>query len=123
MGQVVQFNKRQPQHPFVSDKPLPKQLGPAHKKQPYDRKGKPKQAWVAAIIGGCVVAGFVGLEVGPPLVGCGIKGNISRTTGERIYHVLGQEYYWATRINWLNGEQWFCSEAAAQQAGWRRSRV
>jgi hypothetical protein len=52
-----------------------------------------------------------------------VKANISVNTGEKIYHMLGQEYYWLTRINWLSGERWFCSEMAARQAGWRKSRV
>jgi hypothetical protein len=75
------------------------------------------------MIGGSVVAGFIGLEVGPPLIGCSVKANISVNTGEKIYHVPGQEYYWQTRINWLIGERWFCSEMAARQAGWRKSRI
>jgi hypothetical protein len=58
-----------------------------------------------------------------PLSGCNIKGNISIRTGERIYHVPGQEYYDATRISLRHGERWFCSEEEARQAGWRRSRV
>ena len=53
--------------------------------------------------------------------GCRIKGNIS-SKGERIYHVPGQEYYDRTRISTSKGERWFCSEAEAQSAGWRRSR-
>jgi endonuclease YncB( thermonuclease family) len=53
---------------------------------------------------------------------CSIKGNISFTTGERIYHVPGQIYYSVTRINTSKGERWFCSEAEARAAGWRRSR-
>lgn len=53
---------------------------------------------------------------------CSVKGNISPNTGERIYHVPGQEYYSETRISLGMGERWFCSEAEAQQAGWRRSR-
>lgn len=52
---------------------------------------------------------------------CVIKGNISRRTGERIYHVPGGEYYDVTRIDRLKGERWFCSEAEAKAAGWRRS--
>jgi hypothetical protein len=64
----------------------------------------------------------VGYEFGPPLFGCSVKGNIS-FGGERIYHVPGQEYYSATRINLFKGEHWFCSEAAARAAGWRKSRV
>lgn len=53
---------------------------------------------------------------------CNIKGNISYYGGERIYHVPGQEYYSATRINLLKGERWFCSEAEARAAGWRKAR-
>ena len=69
------------------------------------------------------MAGFIGLEVGPPLVGCRVKVNVSFNTGEKLYHVLGLEYYWQTRINLLSGERWFCSDMAARQASWRKSRV
>lgn len=51
-----------------------------------------------------------------------IKGNIN-SEGERIYHVPGQRYYDATIINPANGERWFCTEAEAIEAGWRKSRV
>ncbi|WP_165814819.1 thermonuclease family protein [Labrenzia sp. 011] len=53
---------------------------------------------------------------------CNIKGNISFSTGERIYHLPGQEFYSKTRIDTGNGERWFCSEAEARAAGWRRAR-
>jgi hypothetical protein len=53
---------------------------------------------------------------------CTIKGNISVNTGERIYHVPGGEYYDPTKINTDDGERWFCTEAEARAAGWRRSR-
>jgi hypothetical protein len=53
---------------------------------------------------------------------CDIKGNISIETGERIYHVPGQKYYAATRISPQYGERWFCSEAEARAAGWRKAR-
>jgi len=53
---------------------------------------------------------------------CNIKGNISMRTGERIYHVPGGEVYNATVINPAKGERWFCSEAEARAAGWRKSR-
>jgi hypothetical protein len=53
---------------------------------------------------------------------CKIRGNISQATGERIYHVPGQEFYSVTRIHPSHGERWFCSEAEAQQAGWRPAR-
>ena len=52
---------------------------------------------------------------------CRIKGNIS-SKGERIYHVRGGQFYDRTRIDTSMGERWFCSEAEAQAAGWRRSR-
>ncbi|TIO89337.1 MAG: thermonuclease family protein, partial [Mesorhizobium sp.] len=42
--------------------------------------------------------------------------------GERIYHVPGQKYYSVTVINQAKDERWFCSEAEAAAAGWRRSR-
>jgi len=54
---------------------------------------------------------------------CNIKGNISLNTGERIYHVPGQQYYAETRISLEKGERWFCSEAEARAAGWRKSRI
>jgi hypothetical protein len=53
---------------------------------------------------------------------CNIKGNISINTGERIYHVPGQEYYGDTKISPRYGERWFCSEADARAAGWRRAK-
>lgn len=53
--------------------------------------------------------------------GCDIKGNISRT-GQRIYHLPGQKDYDKTRISEIKGERWFCSEAEASNAGWRRAR-
>ena len=52
---------------------------------------------------------------------CAIKGNISKS-GTRIYHVPGGRFYGQTRINTSKGERWFCTEAEARAAGWRRSR-
>jgi endonuclease YncB( thermonuclease family) len=52
---------------------------------------------------------------------CTIKGNISVSSGERIYHVPGQEHYGKTRISIGKGERWFCSEAEARAAGWRKA--
>lgn len=86
------------------------------------------EAFYLAIIGAGVV-GYFGVEVADmsaPVpafaVGCTIKGNVSINSGERIYHVPGQEYYDATRISPQYGEKWFCSEAEARAAGWRRAR-
>ena len=54
--------------------------------------------------------------------GCSIKGNISINTGERIYHMPGQEHYWETKISPQYGERWFCTEDEARAAGWRKAR-
>ena len=55
-----------------------------------------------------------------PKNACPIKGNISRK-GAHIYHVPGGQYYTRTRIDTGKGERWFCSEAEAREAGWRRA--
>ena len=52
---------------------------------------------------------------------CAIKGNVSYSGGQRIYHVPGQYYYDETVITPARGERWFCSEAEAMAAGWRRA--
>jgi len=52
---------------------------------------------------------------------CVIKGNVSINSGEHIYHVPGQEFYTRTRISPEYGERWFCSEAEARAAGWRKA--
>ena len=54
--------------------------------------------------------------------GTGIKGNISRNSGERIYHVPGSSSYDETRIDEADGERWFCTEDDARRAGWRPRR-
>jgi hypothetical protein len=48
------------------------------------------------------------------MAGCDIKGNISVTSGERIYHLPLQDYYDETRIDFSKGERWFCSESEAR---------
>lgn len=52
--------------------------------------------------------------------GCDIKGNIS-ASGDRVFHVPGQQDYAATVIDESRGEQWFCSEQEAINAGWRKA--
>ena len=49
-----------------------------------------------------------------------IKGNIS-SDGEKIYHVPGGASYDGTVIDEAKGERWFCTEADAIAAGWRKS--
>jgi endonuclease YncB( thermonuclease family) len=51
---------------------------------------------------------------------CLIKGGI-RPSGLRIYHVPGGRYYDLERVDEARGERWFCSEADALAAGWRKS--
>jgi micrococcal nuclease len=50
-----------------------------------------------------------------------IKANIS-SSGERIYHVPGQQFYNQTQIDEASGERWFCTEQQAMDAGWRKSK-
>ena len=52
---------------------------------------------------------------------CRIKGNISRK-GTSIYHVPGGYSYAKPRIDTAKGERWFCTEAEARAAGWRRAK-
>ena len=53
--------------------------------------------------------------------GCEIKGNISVETGEKIYHIPGQEWYNETNISPEYGERWFCTEEEARANGWRKA--
>jgi cold shock CspA family protein len=60
----------------------------------------------------------------PPRPECNIKGNVSQYyDNERmyIYHVPGGKYYAETVICPEEEERWFCSEAEAIAAGWRKS--
>ncbi len=51
---------------------------------------------------------------------CLIKGNIS-SKKEKIYHIPNCVYYKKTVINPTAGEEWFCSEAEAKAAGFRKA--
>ena len=51
---------------------------------------------------------------------CSIKGNISMS-GEKIYHLAGCGSYVKTTVEESRGERWFCSEAEAEAAGWRKA--
>lgn len=48
---------------------------------------------------------------------CQIKGNIG-SSGERIYHIRGQQYFLETLVN-KPGERMFCTEAEGRAAGFR----
>lgn len=80
----------------------------------------------ALAIGGAVAgmqpgSSLSAISASLPGSGCDIKGNISINSGARIYHMPGQEDYEATIIRPKYGERWFCSEAEARKAGWRRA--
>ncbi len=62
-----------------------------------------------------------GASKNPPDPSCPIKGNIS--SSGKIYHVTGQRFYNTTVIDPASGERWFCSEAEALGAGWRKSKL
>jgi hypothetical protein len=55
-----------------------------------------------------------------PTPDCNIKGNIN-SKGERIYYVPGQLNYSRTVIDTSKGEKFFCSEAEAKDAGFRKA--
>ena len=87
--------------------------------------------WVGALLAVAAGAGYMAqaqpsnsieLRLAPDSR-CNIKGNVSHNNGERISHVTGQKYYEQTVITPSRGERWFCSEAEAQKAGWRKSGV
>lgn len=52
---------------------------------------------------------------------CNIKGNISISTGNKLYHLPGMEDYESTVIDIIKGERWFCSESEALAKGWRKA--
>ena len=95
----------------------------AQRKQIERESGATKHRHVFWIVLAAIILICVAVDFGPRVVGCNVKGNIQKKTGERIYHVPGQAFYSKARVDWLRGERWFCSEAAAQSAGWRRSRI
>jgi endonuclease YncB( thermonuclease family) len=53
--------------------------------------------------------------------GCPIKGNVNRQ-GEKIYHLPWGRDYAKVKMDLSKGKQWFCSQDAAERAGWRLAR-
>lgn len=112
---------------------------------------QPKFIWIGILLAGWIVLGIVAAQawlprpsdsagnaapaVAPvhatdrcpqgcmtPPPGCQIKGNISSTSGDKVYHVPGDEFYSATIITPATGERWFCLEEEAIANGWRHAR-
>jgi cold shock CspA family protein len=52
---------------------------------------------------------------------CNIKGNISVSTGSKLYHLPGMQDYAITTINESKGERMFCSESDAIANGWSKA--
>lgn len=55
------------------------------------------------------------------LQGCEIKGNISSSDNEKIYHLPGDRGYNSTKIDPNKGERWFCTSAEAEANGFRHA--
>ena len=58
----------------------------------------------SAYLGRCTTVRPTAVPTRTSVVSCNIKGNISYTTGEKIYHVPGQEDYNSTIIRAYLGE-------------------
>jgi endonuclease YncB( thermonuclease family) len=58
-----------------------------------------------------------------PSSDCVIKGNLRAQGGECIYHVPGGQFYDRLKMKPPEGRRWFCTEAEAQAAGCRRSKL
>ncbi|MEA5479400.1 cold shock domain-containing protein [Pseudanabaena galeata UHCC 0370] len=52
---------------------------------------------------------------------CNIKGNISVSSGSKLYHLPNMEDYAITNIDVSKGERWFCTEAEAIANGWKKA--
>jgi len=71
--------------------------------------------------GGCpATANTSPTRLEPPPAGCAIKGNVN-AKGEKIYHLPGCGSYEKTVIEKAKGEQWFCTEAEATAAEFRKA--
>lgn len=58
----------------------------------------------------------------PPDLKCPIKGNFDDNSDKKVYFLPNCSYYDTTVIMRFLGEQWFCSEAEAQKAGFEKSK-
>jgi micrococcal nuclease len=60
-------------------------------------------------------------QINPPNPSCNIKGNIKKEDGGKYYLMPSCGYYYQTIVQKSLGEQWFCTEAEAQKAGYTKS--
>ena len=56
-----------------------------------------------------------------PKVGCQVKGNYT-ARGHRWYHLPTFRHYNQTVVNLESGDQWFCTEEEAVEAGFEKAR-
>lgn len=56
-----------------------------------------------------------------PELGCQVKGNLDRLD-KRWYHLPAFRHYEQTVVNLEHGDQWFCTEAEAEKAGFQKAR-
>lgn len=61
------------------------------------------------------------LCVGPPDPACQIKGNVRRDRKTKVYHVTDCYNYEKIVVDTREGDQWFCSEEEASEAGFTKS--
>lgn len=81
---AVQSGKRQPEPLSPRSRSAPHRQWPQYKGPRRRKQEKRRRSFLPMIIGGSVVLGFIGLEIGPPLVGCNVKGNINYNAGQRF---------------------------------------
>jgi len=61
------------------------------------------------------------IDLGPPFPECNIKGNISEKGFGKTYLVPGCDNYERTKVDTRKGEQYFCFEDDAIEAGFRKA--
>lgn len=120
MGKVIDFDPRKHRKWKAKGKPSHGPQRRFARKGPNNSKAANWVPSVALATGISILATAILTSPMASGVGCDIKGNVSHT-GERIFHVPGQEYYRETVVNPLRGERWFCTEEAAREAGWRKA--
>lgn len=99
MGKVVDFDP-QKRRKWKTGRNAPGQRRPHAQRRSPHRKNS---SWIPGIAMIAAIGLFGTSEYVPLIPGCDIKGNISYNTGDRIYHLPGQEYYSETRVNYLDG--------------------